>query len=38
LLFSPVKFSGYIERDLAFESRERLPRSRPRPLNAMDGS
>jgi hypothetical protein len=33
-----VKFSGEIERVWAFESRERLPRSRPRPLNAMVGS
>src|ERR1700761_7746664 len=32
--FSPVKFSGEIERDLALESRARLPRLRPRPLKS----
>src|ERR1700761_2315835 len=32
--FSPVKFSGEIERDFALESRARLPRLRPRPLKS----
>src|ERR687886_282377 len=31
--FSPVKFSGLIERDCAGDRRERLPRCIPRPLN-----
>src|ERR1017187_5083119 len=34
LPFSPVKFSGLIDRDCAFETRQRLPRLRTRPLNA----
>src|SRR5262249_5891180 len=34
LPFSPVKFSGEIERDLAPESLARLPRCRPRPLKS----
>src|ERR1041385_3059427 len=33
LPFSPVKFSGLMERVLAFESRGRLPRFRSSPLN-----
>src|SRR3954464_7031607 len=37
LPFAPVKFSGLIERDFAFDRRERLPRDMPRPLN-MGGS
>src|SRR5438876_12144703 len=32
LPFSPVRFSGLIERVFAFESRKRLPRFRCRPL------
>src|SRR5579859_6447322 len=32
LPFSPVKFSGLIERDLALDSRARLPRVSPSPL------
>src|SRR5580704_1385862 len=34
LPFSPLKFSGEIERDLALESLARLPRLRPRPLKS----
>ena len=34
LPFSPVKFSGLIERDWALDSRERLPRFMSRPLKA----
>src|SRR5690348_8524216 len=33
LPFSPVGFSGLIERVFAFESRGRLPRFKPSPLN-----
>src|SRR5262245_55110259 len=33
LPFSPLKFSGQIERDLALERRKRLPRWRSSPLN-----
>src|SRR3954465_6566279 len=33
LPFSPVKFSGLMERVFAFERRLRLPRFRSRPLN-----
>ena len=33
LPFSPVGFSGLIERDLADDSRDRLPRCSPRPEN-----
>jgi len=33
LPFSPVKFSGLIERVLAFDSRESVPIPRPRPLD-----
>jgi hypothetical protein len=32
---APVKFSGLIERDSAFESRDKLPRCTPKPLNAV---
>jgi len=32
LPFSPVKFSGLMERVTAFERRERLPRLQPNPL------
>ena len=35
LPFSPVKFSGLIERVLARDKRERLPRCSPRPLNSV---
>src|SRR6266850_3255576 len=38
LPFSPVKFSGLIERDLAFETRYRLPRPRSRPPAASAAS
>jgi hypothetical protein len=31
---APSKFSGLIDRDCAFDSRDRLPRCSPRPLNA----
>src|SRR5438128_9649559 len=34
LPFSPVKFSALIERDFAFDNRERLPRPMFNPLNA----
>ena len=34
LPFSPVKFSGLIERVLAEDSRDRLPRFIPRPENS----
>src|ERR1700752_4688435 len=33
LPFSPVGFSGLIERDFAEDSRDRLPRCNPRPEN-----
>src|SRR5579871_1508688 len=35
LPFSPVKFSGLIERVLALDRRARLPRCIPRPLNSV---
>ena len=38
LPFSPVKFSGLIERVCAFDRRDRLPRCRPNPENAMMSS
>ena len=36
--FSPVKFSGLIERDRASDSRERLPRFMSRPLKCAAGA
>ena len=38
LPFSPVKFSGLIERDLACESRNKLPMSVPKPLNGASAA
>src|SRR5579862_4486561 len=38
LPFSPVKFSGPIERVLALETRLRLPRFRSRPLNGASAA
>jgi len=35
LPFSPVKFSGLIERVWALDNRDRLPRFMPKPLNAV---
>ena len=35
LPFSPVKFSGLIERDSAFDRRDKLPRWRPSPENVI---
>src|SRR5258708_10895112 len=36
--FSPVKFSGLIERVLAFDKRDRVAMSTPKPFQAMGAS